>query len=172
MSRPSIESCRHYRYLSVTSVKIVVVLMFVCLLPSDFQRLMRSGFESCASGLALADNNPIPPGPKSPNTGASRLSDDTAPGTVNYASDASRQTGNRRDRTPTKAIAATEERAKATRGSTRRRSNGGISFSDVAVRGARAETRSLGVQSLHVGHGLLCTQKRAGCRLGWRGQVG
>lgn len=124
---------------------------------------MRPGFEPCASWLTLADSDPISPGSKPSNTWAPRLSDDTAPRTINYASDAKGQTRDWGDRTPVaKAIAITEERAKATRGSTRRRSNRGVPLSDVAVRGARAETRSLVVQSLHIGHGLLCTQRADG----------
>jgi len=151
----------------------MLVVFVIC--TSDFQRLMRSSFEPSASRLTFADSNSVPPSPKTSNTRAARLSDDTAPGTVisiHHASDAGRQTRDRRNPSTPVAVAVTKKRAKATRGSTRRRGNGGITLSDVTIRGERAETRGLRVQSLHVGHGFLCPQERAGRSLRRWGQVG
>ena len=118
--------------------------LYSCLLEvghrlSDFQRLMRSRVDT-ADHLAFADGHSFPAGLESTNSGATRLTHDcgTFCGTV---LDRQRETRNGRDR-PTSKAGVIKEGSKSTWRTTRRGGDGGITFSNVSIRGSGVQSRN------------------------------
>src|ERR1700722_5405085 len=149
---------------------------------SDFQRFVSLSFEPTSSNLTFTSHNPrLPPHTEPSNTRAPRLPEDRARTVMSPIDRASRtrQNRNRRyrrpspSRTPLSSTTTTKPTAKDTtpipkqgaktdRDPPGRRSERGEPFTNVTVGGTGVEAWDLGVEGLHVRHGLF-SAKRERC---------